>query len=329
MQDYPEIEVVISDDCSTDASEHAIRQYLAAKSNGSIGVVYVRQPHNVGYDANLRAALSVASGEYLFILGNDDALYDATAISRLAGALEALARPDAAFSNFSMYGDRSQVARRAEENRVLGRGPKVALRYFRSLSFVGGIALRRSVFADHNTSAQDGSIYVQIYLVARIVAAGGSLAAIAETTVAKDVIADGRVAHSYKDSLANENKYVVPKTGGLDEVGRVACEAILPYVPAARRNKAVFVIYAQLLGLTYPFWIHDYRARGVPRAAFNLMLGCAPSRLTQLTSASMLTVLGCWLVYAVASVVAWAVPPTLLRRASGPVRRVARLLIGR
>ncbi len=84
-QDYPHLEVIVSDDCSTDESEQKIQGYLErVRSDSPIAFTYIRQPSNLGYDANLRASMEAASGDYLFILGNDDALPGPDVMSRLA-----------------------------------------------------------------------------------------------------------------------------------------------------------------------------------------------------------------------------------------------------
>lgn len=58
-QDHQDIEVVISDDCSTDDSGTLIPGYVASlEGNHSIRVRYNRQQKTLGYDGNLRAALS-------------------------------------------------------------------------------------------------------------------------------------------------------------------------------------------------------------------------------------------------------------------------------
>src|SRR5713226_4040179 len=74
-QTYPNTEVIISDDDSSDDSLYVIPKYLAElEGTCSIRFRYIRQEKNLGYDGNLRALMSAATGDYLFILGNDDAL---------------------------------------------------------------------------------------------------------------------------------------------------------------------------------------------------------------------------------------------------------------
>lgn len=279
-QDYSNIEVIVSDDCSTDDSSTVVPAYVSTQCKVSdIKIQYLRQTRNIGYDANLRASMAAAKGEYLFLLGNDDALATSGTISSLTATLRRLNFPDIAFTNSHTYGMPAQVARRARSTRLIGAGPDIATKVFRSFSFFGGVVIKRTAFAEHNTVAFDGTVYVQMYLGARTIASGGRVASIEEPMVAKDVIVDGEAANSYRDVLARNNTKIEPKTGGLDQVGRLACHAILPFVPKEHRWWYATRIYAQLLAFTYPYWLYAYRNDGVYKAALNMALGCFPTRL--------------------------------------------------
>jgi glycosyltransferase involved in cell wall biosynthesis len=313
VQDYPDVEVVVSDDCSSDDSSVAIPRYIAqVKDTTQVRFNYIRQPKNLGYDGNLRAALAAGTGEYLFVLGNDDALPQPHTLSRLAVILDQLNYPDVSFTNFHPAGHPEDVQRRARTTAVIGSGPAVALENFRSFSFVGGLVFKRSAFREHDTAAYDGTVYVQIYLAARTIAAGGTVAAIGESLVAKDVRFPGEEINSYLDTLVRNNQRLHAELGGLDQVGRVGCEAILPYVPAGSRQRYLRKIYTQLLLLTYPYWLLNYRKNGVYRAAVNLALGCFPSSLIKVSEVSLFSYLSLIVVYLGSTVVGLLVPVGLL-----------------
>ena len=61
QQTYPDIEVVISDDASTDNTEEEIARMM---SGYKYPIIYHRHPVNIGYDANLRKSLELATGDY-------------------------------------------------------------------------------------------------------------------------------------------------------------------------------------------------------------------------------------------------------------------------
>src|SRR4249919_2253033 len=70
-QTYPDIEIVVSDDCSTDDTEEQIKRF---KPQCKYPIVYHRNTVNVGYDANYRKCIELASGDYAIVIGNDDSI---------------------------------------------------------------------------------------------------------------------------------------------------------------------------------------------------------------------------------------------------------------
>ena len=325
VQDYPHVEVIISDDCSSDDSLEAIPQYIAAVADSTnVQFKYIRQPKNLGYDGNLRAALGAGSGEYLFVLGNDDALPETNTLSKLAGILSQLNYPDVAFSNFHLADKPGEVQRRAKATAVVGSGPEVALNTFRSFSFVGGLAITSAAFKKHDTAKHDGSVYVQIYLAARTIAAGGTVGAISESMVAKDVSFPGEEVNSYLDTLARNNRHLHAELGGLDQVGLVACDAILPYGPAKSRQRYILKIYAQLLLFTYPFWLFNYRSHHVYRASVNLALGCFPSSLVKVPSVSIPVFLALIAIWIGSTFAGLFIPLRILSKLTGLMHRLSK-----
>lgn len=76
-QNYEPLELVISDNASTDCTEELCRDLAAADGR----VLYHRQPANVGLLANFIQTMKLASGDYFRWIGDDDSL-DPTYISR-------------------------------------------------------------------------------------------------------------------------------------------------------------------------------------------------------------------------------------------------------
>ncbi|SEG50172.1 Glycosyltransferase involved in cell wall bisynthesis [Halpernia humi] len=74
IQDYPgEIEIVLSDDCSTDNTDAVITDYIATKKiPENITVKYISQQINKGYVRNLMFVLSDATGDYIALCDGDD-----------------------------------------------------------------------------------------------------------------------------------------------------------------------------------------------------------------------------------------------------------------
>jgi len=62
------VEIVVSDNASTDDTEKVVCGYKKDIKN----LVYSKSPYNCGFDRNLIKVIDLASGEYCWILGDDD-----------------------------------------------------------------------------------------------------------------------------------------------------------------------------------------------------------------------------------------------------------------
>ena len=65
------VEVVISDNASTDATEIVAKEFVSKFSNFS----YSKNPENLGFDRNALLLVEKAKGEFVWFLGDDDALF--------------------------------------------------------------------------------------------------------------------------------------------------------------------------------------------------------------------------------------------------------------
>ena len=85
-QTYPQVEVVVCDNASTDGTE----AYMLAQRDARLR--YVRHPANIGPNANFNACLEHARGAYFLLLHDDDVL-ETTFIERAMRALERSREP--------------------------------------------------------------------------------------------------------------------------------------------------------------------------------------------------------------------------------------------
>lgn len=97
-QDYPNLEFIISDNCSTDNTAEICRELTAADER----VHFVRQENNIGAAANSIQVLKQARGRYFMWASGHD-LWSANLITECVKALEA--RPTAAIA----YADSSWI----------------------------------------------------------------------------------------------------------------------------------------------------------------------------------------------------------------------------
>jgi glycosyltransferase involved in cell wall biosynthesis len=83
-QTYPDFELVVCDNASTDRTEEIARSYAA----GDPRVRYVRNPRNVGSAGNYRCVFELARGEYFRWAAADD-LFGAESLARCVDVLDA------------------------------------------------------------------------------------------------------------------------------------------------------------------------------------------------------------------------------------------------
>ena len=69
-QDYPNIEIIVSDNCSVDDTEEIVRSF------NDIRIKYIKQKKNIGANNNYNACLNAAKGDYFLLLHDDDLIDD-------------------------------------------------------------------------------------------------------------------------------------------------------------------------------------------------------------------------------------------------------------
>lgn len=84
-QDYPNIEIIVSDNHSTDGTEEYIKTVL--EENADKNIHYNRMSQNLGHGPNWNYCWNHATGEYCLILSDDDALLPG-AVSSMVNAFD-------------------------------------------------------------------------------------------------------------------------------------------------------------------------------------------------------------------------------------------------
>jgi len=281
-QTYQNIEIVISDDFSSDTTKETI---LALSSTYRFPIIYNRNEPNLGYDRNLRKSIELATGDYCFILGNDDTLFNETSIEFLVAFLKKNNLPEIGFCNYVEEQNPSIVYERAPYTGVIGSGYNIALKYYRSFSFVAGIIWKKEWFDKVNTDKFDKSIYVQIYLAMLIILKGGRLFLIKEPLVLKDIGIPGKTVNSYRDKISRKWKNFKVTDGGLPRVINVSATAVKD--AGMDEKKATYKIIKDIYLITYPFWIIDYKKNNAFVAAIGLICGMFPTKIKNLSSISL------------------------------------------
>lgn len=83
-QDYQAIEIIISDDFSSNFQEDQIKQYIESnKKENIVNYIINKNTCNLGIVKNLNNAIKLASGNYFINLACDDVFYDREAVSNI------------------------------------------------------------------------------------------------------------------------------------------------------------------------------------------------------------------------------------------------------
>ncbi len=99
-QDYPNLEIVIFDDASTDATWAICRSFADVDARFHV----VRHPSALGWPGNLNALLESVDGEYAFFAPHDD-LFERSYVRRMVEALELRSEAVLAFSQTLRFDD--------------------------------------------------------------------------------------------------------------------------------------------------------------------------------------------------------------------------------
>lgn len=76
-QDYENLELIISDDCSGDFDRRKIVDYVHSKNRGNIKKLLVNEnPENIGIVKHVNKTIGMSTGRFFKLVAADDALYD-------------------------------------------------------------------------------------------------------------------------------------------------------------------------------------------------------------------------------------------------------------
>lgn len=131
---YPNIEFVISDDCSSEDIRGLVESYSDSRLR------YVRTPHNLGHDLNILYGMRQCIGEYIFLFRTKDSVI-IDSIPALMAYLED--NPNVGFLLSSAMNNGGSF-RLKYPNKVFGKGEQALRASFRMLTHPSGGIYRAS-----------------------------------------------------------------------------------------------------------------------------------------------------------------------------------------
>jgi len=172
-QDYENLEIIVSNNASTDSTESIILQFLSDER-----IKYFNQETNIGMAANFEFATRKASGSFIAYLSSDDYFIDKSFISQSVLLINKYPDVSLALSTFNRIIEKSghvsvKVGGSFEEE--FYRGPELFLRFpeLTSISFAGAVMhkakLEKLKVFDIPCTALDVMALLKLMLVGNVV----------------------------------------------------------------------------------------------------------------------------------------------------------------
>jgi abequosyltransferase len=170
-----DIELLISDNCSTDGTKAMVARYQQTFRT----LQYFRNERNLGFDGNVLRCLELASGEYVWFFGSDDVLRERAIKTVRERILGSCPRPTLVFLN---YGIIENNGRLLVHRKILNQRDKEFTsarecleRLGLNLGFLSALVLRRErCLAVASTPEFVGSEWIHLHLVLCCLLAGGT-----------------------------------------------------------------------------------------------------------------------------------------------------------
>lgn len=169
-QAFDGYEIVISDDRSPERG--AVRDVVTRYQTAHPGRIwYFENEVNLGYDANFRAMVRRAAGEFCFVMGNDDVVAPG-AFATVADVVRRTPEVGVILRSYARFWNRPEdfhtIARYYPDELVCPPGPAAVQLFFRRATVLSGLVLRRADAVAVEGDAVDGLLFYQKYLLAHL-----------------------------------------------------------------------------------------------------------------------------------------------------------------
>lgn len=194
------IEIIVSEDCSP--QKELIREVVSQYKRCSLySIIFNTNEHNLGYDRNLIKLVSLASGEYIMFLSDDDCLF--------AGSLDVLLdilstrSPAMVYAPFWYgYDEAKEAKRKHQQSHKIKNGENdVSKRVYDAILF-SGLTFRKDYIKDIDGERFVNLNYIQVYMFLSVIYQHGGYYL---DTLMIDSVSDGENAYGQVDSSNGQN----------------------------------------------------------------------------------------------------------------------------
>ena len=201
------IEVVVSEDCSPLREE--IRQVVADYATHSpYQVVFNSNDQNLGYDRNLNKLATLASGEYVMYLSDDDCLFAGKLDEVLEGVSQQ--KPAMAYTAFwfASCGEEKEARRKYDCSHHIPAGENSAGRRVYDAILFSGLIFKRKLILEIDSSRFVNSNWFQVYLFLNVIYKYGGYY---QNTLLIDCVSDGENAFGKVASSDGPNELLADR----------------------------------------------------------------------------------------------------------------------
>ena len=194
------VEVIVSEDCSPQ-KEQIRAEVEDYASTSPYKVVFNTNENNLGYDRNLKKLATLATGEYVFYMSDDDCLYPNT-LDDLIQVLQEK-QPAMAYAPFWYGYDEAKEAKRKHQGSHMiesGEGP-VSKRVYDAILF-SGLTFKREYLLGIDGERFKNLNYIQVYMFLDVMYHHGGYY---HDVLMIDSVSDGENAYGTVDSSNGGN----------------------------------------------------------------------------------------------------------------------------
>jgi abequosyltransferase len=181
----PLVEVMVSDNASPDDTPATVAQMAARYPLMTLS--YYRQPRNLGADGNIASLVSRATGEFVYLVSDDDILLPG-AIATILRLLREDPSLDALCLNMRSFEQDPSEARPlnipTDRDRRFGSRDDILEYLGTYLTFISVLVFRRSLIAGRDYSRRIGTSFLQSYVFLDVLAGDGGVLATREPFLA-------------------------------------------------------------------------------------------------------------------------------------------------
>ncbi len=276
---FKNFEVCISDDVSPQHDYDELEEWL---KQSSLNYNLRRRESSGRYDKNLRSSLSLAKGDYLVLMGNDDCFENHDSLIQLKQKLEQSNEPDILIPNYQGFSDK-QIVKRVNVERLYEGGVESAKALYRSFAFVSGLIFKRSIFETYDSDRWDGTEMYQMGVGCAAILDGARTLTILDPIIKKDILIANQSVDSYQNRPPKDGAWSAPIETTLTSLTVVIAKSFeaSKTIAAQDRHAGWLRCVKGLYLFTFPYWIYNFKSVFDFKTAYRLFRTLSPGAIAR------------------------------------------------